>query len=277
MRVILSPLMNSEWLALGVREASFFRSSLKSAAACGLSFALAGCAMFDKKVDVAAEETPAVEERDTRIASLETELEAAKAQNAELSKKLAALQQTAKLAAEPTNLSPPELKEGASASATATQSPTIAPDIKADAVVAAADAGRALASAPSKPVESSPRLVQPSFASDDEIFENEAGDGIKTSSVLYGVHLASYRHEVEARAGWSKLQHDFPDELGLLEPRLEKVEIEGRGEFLRLVGGGFASQDKAAALCAKLRAKSAYCAVASFAGEKLSRPETALR
>ncbi|HXI86559.1 MAG TPA: SPOR domain-containing protein, partial [Parvularculaceae bacterium] len=123
------------------------------------------------------------------------------------------------------------------------------------------------------PVDSAPRLVQPSFASDtDTVFENEAPDnvGIKTTSVLYGVHLASYRRIADAEAGWRKLQRENPDELGLLEPRIEWITIDGRGEFVRLIGGGFSSRDKAEQLCLRLRAKKVYCAVRDFDGQRLS-------
>jgi hypothetical protein len=112
--------------------------------------------------------------------------------------------------------------------------------------------------------------VQPTFSSSEQTFENEAHGDIKLSSVLWGVHLASYRRAEEAGAGWRKLQRDFPDELGLLEPRIEKVTIDGKGEFLRLVGGGFSSREKARALCATLAAKGVFCRVASFGGDRLS-------
>jgi hypothetical protein len=137
-------------------------------------------------------------------------------------------------------------------------------------VVAAPNADVSLPGAP-VPIDNSPRLVQPSFASTDQIFENEAASTeIKLTSVLWGVHLASYRHPDDASAGWNKLQRDNPDELGLLEPRIEKISIEGKGEYLRLVGGGFSSREKAKALCDTLAAKGVFCRVATFGGDKLS-------
>lgn len=252
------------------------RALIRQVAGVAAALAASGCALFEGKPDFAAETAPEIVQRDARIASLESELEAVRSRYDELARKLAAVQEDDRSSVAAEGPPPPELKDGSGMGPAATTA-SAAPEIKPETVVAAADAGRALASAPAKPVDAAPRLVQPTFASDEEIFENEAGDAIPTTSVLFGVHLASYRHEAEARTGWVKLQQDFPDELGLLEPRLERVVIEGRGEFLRLVGGGFASEDKASALCLKLRAKSAYCAVAGFAGEKLSRPDTALR
>lgn len=124
------------------------------------------------------------------------------------------------------------------------------------------------------PVETSPRLVQPTFASTDAVFENEAETGAAEGDGLFGVHLASYRREIEAREGWRKLQRENPDELGLLEPRLERVSLPERGDFLRLIGGALSSQEKAAALCANLRGKGLFCSVSSFAGDRLSLTET---
>lgn len=249
------------------------RTGLVRGGLIGSCLALQACAILGKN-DSAVAATPSPEQM--RIASLETELAAAHARNIELEGKLAEAakrERAQELAAAPAPaVEAPTLKEGietavASAEPTVLQQPA---EIRPETVIADADADKALASAPAKPVEAAPRLVQPTFASQETVFENEASDGIKTTSVLFGVHLASYRHAEEARAGWVKLQRDYPDELGLLEPRLEKVDIEGRGVFLRLIGGGFASEEKASALCATLKAHGAYCAVAGFEGERLS-------
>lgn len=156
--------------------------------------------------------------------------------------------------------------EGQSAVGNNERSPT-------KAVVAAADVDGALKDAPT-PVAESPRLVQPSFSDEKTVFENEAtAGGIRLSSVLYGVHLASYKTMQKARDGWSELQRRFPDELGLLEPRVELVDIPERGEFLRLIGGGFSSESKANELCQRLTGKGRYCSVAGFSGQRLSRAD----
>ncbi|HNS86136.1 MAG TPA: SPOR domain-containing protein, partial [Parvularculaceae bacterium] len=55
-----------------------------------------------------------------------------------------------------------------------------------------------------------------------------------------------------------------------LEPRIEKVEVEGKGEYLRLVGGGFSSREKAKALCDTLASIGVFCRVATFGGDRLS-------
>ena len=120
------------------------------------------------------------------------------------------------------------------------------------------------------PLEQAPRLVQPNFVSTEAVYENEAVGEIETESVLFGVHLASYREIPEAQEGWRKLQRENPEELGLLEPRVERITLPGKGEFLRLIGGGFSSDAKAADLCDLLKAKGLFCSVSGFGGDPLS-------
>lgn len=216
--------------------------------------ALSACSALGGKPDVAGVAAEAATVQEARAAELEAEVADLKERNAELEKQVAALQQK----------SVPDAAETAAPVA-------MRPGVKPETVIARADAGQALANAPAKPVQPSPRLVQPTFASEQEtVFENEAPGALKMESVLFGVHLASYRAESDAKAGWRRLQRDNPDELGLLEPRIEFVTIEGRGNFIRLIGGGFSTQEKAAALCATLQAKDLYCGVTSFGGQRLS-------
>ncbi len=66
-----------------------------------------------------------------------------------------------------------------------------------------------------------------------------------------------------------RLQRENPDELGLLEPRIEQITVPERGKFLRLIGGGFSSEEKAAALCASLKQKGLFCSVTGFNGDRL--------
>ncbi|MGE0407766.1 MAG: SPOR domain-containing protein [Amphiplicatus sp.] len=204
-----------------------------------------------------------------RAAELEVELAEVTAQKEELARQVAELQDKLKTK----NAAPAEtVPAPAPAEKVSVPAPPAATPKKPETVVAAADVNRALANSPKPPVDPAPRLVQPSFASeDDTVFENEAGASeIPLTSVLFGVHLASYRAVNDARAGWSKLQRDNPDELGLLEPRIIKVTIADRGDFIRLIAGGFASEEKAGRLCRRLRAKGVFCAVTGFEGEKLS-------
>lgn len=240
--------------------------AIRGLAAFAAAAVLSGCATIGGKEE-AAITGPAADDLAwsfARTAELESQVAKLESENARLSKELSELQaaKAAVAKVEPVTVAAqePEPKPAAPS----------APAVKPETVVAAPQAGQALAGAPA-PVDSSPRLVQPSFASLEEtVFENEAAGDIPLSSVLYGVHLASYRHEAEARNGWRKLQRENPDELGLLEPRVERVTIENRGAFLRLVGGGFTTQEKADALCARLKTKGVYCSVTSFDGQRLS-------
>ncbi len=121
------------------------------------------------------------------------------------------------------------------------------------------------------PVESTPRLVEPSFVAVDAVFENEAADvNLETTSLLFGVHLASYRNPEDAALRWREFQEKYPDQLGLLEPRVQSITIAGRGEYHRLIVGGFASRSKADALCENLRMAKLYCEVMPFSGLSLS-------
>ena len=138
-------------------------------------------------------------------------------------------------------------------------------------IVAAAEAAPLTSSAVT--VEQTPRLVQPSFVAVENVFENEAtGNQLETSSLLFGVHLASYRKTSDAITAWKNFQRENPNLLGLLEPRIETVEITGRGVFKRLIAGGFTSEEKAADLCDDLKRKKLYCKVSGFNGERLDIP-----
>ena len=235
---------------------------------CGL---LSACASFPG-VSKKAESQPIPEEMETariQVAALEAELTRLKEQNARLSNQILALkrerdQQVAENRAPDLKDPEPELPPAPQPTADdGAPRPNAVVDDAASPALAKTDV----------PVETSPRLVQPTFASNETVFENEAEGDIKTESVLFGVHLASYRHMEEARAGWRKLQRENPDELGLLEPRLEGVDIDGKGHFLRLIGGGFASKEKAEVLCGQLKMKGLFCTVAGFEGERLPLAE----
>lgn len=205
-----------------------------------------------------------------RVAELENELAALRAENAALQKDLAAAETAPVASNEPESDETEQQAAVAAAPPQVVAQPPQAP-VETRTVIAAADANTALRDAPEKPVQTAPRLVQPTFASDQETnFENEASETMQMESVLFGVHLASYRNVEDARAGWKKLQQENPDELGLLEPRLEAATIEGRGEFLRLIGGALSSDERAQALCAKLKSRGAFCAVTHFEGERLA-------
>jgi hypothetical protein len=233
-----------------------------------------GCAILSGKPDpeLVAQHDAQLRASRAEVETLKAEVDKLTAEKATLETKVADLERkTIRLAAATGPNAEGALKEGPPAVTTTAQaadkSLSTAPS---KPVVTLPNTEVSLPDAP-VPVDNSPRLVQPSFASTEQIFENEAASAeIKMTSVLWGVHLASYRHSEEASAGWKKLQRENPDELGLLEPRIEKVAIDGKGEYLRLVGGGFSSRAKAKALCDTLAAKGVFCRVANFGGDRLS-------
>lgn len=245
---------------------------LKRLAVFGLVALAQSCAALTGKgdPDIVASQGEELRVAQARASDLQTRVAELTAENEKLAAKVADLEKKAsRLAAlDPAETANAEtaLKEGP-APAALDKKPSTAP---AAPVVAAPNVDVALPGAP-VPIDNSPRLVQPSFASSGEIFENEAeSPEIKLKSVLWGVHLASYRRADDASAGWQKLQRENPDELGLLEPRIEKVSVEGKGEYLRLVGGGFSSRERAMSLCDTLAAKGVFCRVATFGGDRLS-------
>ncbi len=252
---------------------------LKGLAFAGLFLLAQGCAALTGKPapDVAATQADELRVARATATDLQAGMARLAAENAKLESRVIELERTAArvaaleppvIASDPVAI-PSVLKEGPPPknAPAIDNSPSTAP---AHPVVAAPNADISLPRAP-VPIDDSPRLVQPSFASTDQIFENEAASPeIKLTSVLWGVHLASYRHPDEANSGWQKLQRENPDELGLLEPRVEKVAIAGKGEYLRLIGGGFSSREKAKSLCDTLAAKGVFCRIANFGGDRLS-------
>jgi hypothetical protein len=204
-----------------------------------------------------------------QVASLEAEVAKLKTQNARLANEVLALQR------ERDRVAVSQAEEAAAPEVALPPKPEILVDDRSPQPNAVVDDAASPALARTDvPVQTAPRLVQPTFATEATVFENEAEGDIKTESVLFGVHLASYRHMDEARAGWRQLQRENPEELGLLEPRVEEITVEGKGQFLRLIGGGFASRDKAEALCGQIKSKGLFCTVESFEGERLSLAET---
>src|SRR3546814_6783616 len=73
-------------------------------------------------------------------------------------------------------------------------------------------------------------------------------------------HLASYRSEEEAIAGWEILLKADPKLYGRFDPRIEWAEIPNRGSYARLTMGEFADRKAAEAACATVRNPRRYCA-----------------
>jgi len=250
------------------QKSSFVLSLCRTFGVVSAFILLSACASFPGRGNNASElaETDAAAQT-MEIASLEAEVARLKSQNARLANEVLALKREKDRIAAASEQAQEEADEA--------QTPPEEMNERSEPSTAVVDDAASPALARSDvPVQNSPRLVQPTFASNETVFENEAEGEIRTHSVLFGVHLASYRRIEEARTGWRQLQRENPDELGLLEPRVEGVDVENKGHFLRLIGGGFSSKGKAEALCMQLKAKDMFCSVASFEGERLSLAES---
>jgi hypothetical protein len=77
----------------------------------------------------------------------------------------------------------------------------------------------------------------------------------------YGLHLASYSNEADARSGWNTLQTQYPDVLNGKRYTLRSIDLGDRGVFLRLIAVPFADSAAAGNACAELRARAQYCVV----------------
>ena len=115
--------------------------------------------------------------------------------------------------------------------------------------------------------EASPR-VEGTFTADGGALD---GAPLETQSVLYGLHLASYRSDESARAGGRILASEAPDALRDLHPRVESVDLgEERGLYLRLKAGPVDSLADATARCAMLTQAGLYCRADDYAGRDLA-------
>jgi hypothetical protein len=81
-----------------------------------------------------------------------------------------------------------------------------------------------------------------------------------------GVHLASYRSEKQAEAGWSQLKRAHAALLGPLNHTVTIIDLGTKGVFYRLLAGPFPSNREAESTCKKLKSRRQFCdpAVAEF-------------
>ncbi|WP_421786332.1 hypothetical protein [Hyphobacterium sp.] len=90
-------------------------------------------------------------------------------------------------------------------------------------------------------------------------------------SLMHAVHLASYRDEMHAQAGWRTLQGLFPELLGIRQARLQTADLGSQGVFLRLKAGPFDTADAAQDACREIEDTGGWCAVTDFTGQPLAR------
>ena len=88
-------------------------------------------------------------------------------------------------------------------------------------------------------------------------------------SLLYGVHIASYRTMDHVVQGWETMWAMLPDVLGPLQARVEAADLGERGVYLRLKAGPFATRADALSACAELSQSAIYCQAMAFTGDPL--------
>ena len=75
----------------------------------------------------------------------------------------------------------------------------------------------------------------------------------------YMAHLASYRSESGATAGWKTLQKAHRDLLINRAPIMVEAEVPGQGTFVRLMANGFTQLTDASEFCSEMKATGQYC------------------
>ncbi|ADM10584.1 hypothetical protein PB2503_12734 [Parvularcula bermudensis HTCC2503] len=86
----------------------------------------------------------------------------------------------------------------------------------------------------------------------------------------YAVHLASYRQQANAVAGWDTLRTAHGDILGQVSPFLARVTLPEKGDYIRLFVGPFADKAAADSLCSQFEARNTYCRVMQTPRSSLS-------
>lgn len=85
----------------------------------------------------------------------------------------------------------------------------------------------------------------------------------------YGLHLASYRAEEDARRGWDVLTDEHPALLLPLDPQGVWVTLPEQGDFVRLLAGPFPDEGSAFDTCGRLKAEGTFCSVVPYDGTPL--------
>lgn len=75
-----------------------------------------------------------------------------------------------------------------------------------------------------------------------------------------GLHLASYRTQQAAEAGWQTISGKYQGQLSGLDPKITQVNLgQGKGTFFRLLAGPVPDQQRAKSICDQLKRSNQYC------------------
>jgi hypothetical protein len=82
-----------------------------------------------------------------------------------------------------------------------------------------------------------------------------------SSGGAYAIQLASERSAAEANASFRALRAKFPNQLGGREPIVRRADLGAKGIYYRVMLGPFASMEKAAGMCGRLKTAGCKCLV----------------
>jgi hypothetical protein len=85
----------------------------------------------------------------------------------------------------------------------------------------------------------------------------QTGEAVAPGSI--GLHLASYKDEAHAEAGWKVLMNGNRDQLQGLRPIIRRVDLGSKGIFYRLHAGPVGTEAQATAICKTLSQRGVYC------------------
>jgi hypothetical protein len=77
----------------------------------------------------------------------------------------------------------------------------------------------------------------------------------------YAVQVTSQRCESRAQAAFRQLQVKYPNQLSGHRPVIRRVDLGAAGIYYRALVGPFASAEKAAKMCSRLKAAGGDCII----------------
>lgn len=102
-----------------------------------------------------------------------------------------------------------------------------------------------------KKEENKPEEIKP-----EEVKPAEPAPVAKAPEGNRYIQLGSYKAAAGATTDWEKLKNKFPDLLGSLAMKTQKVDIPGKGTFHRLQAGPL-TEEKARAICEQIKKQNA--------------------
>lgn len=150
----------------------------------------------------------------------------------------------------------PELPSEALAAPSA---PAVLPEAPAEeeaAPVAEVSAGTEAANA-------QPRAPKPPQQAVQSTAPSQPTQATQVANVSLGgswrIQIAALRSEEAAKGEWERQVKRLPNILGSLQLQVQKVSIEGKGDFFRVRGGPLADKAGADAVCAQLKSNNVSC------------------